>query len=187
MPAETESREDSQTAGSMSKGAEAPRLALRDATVVGISCMDAVFITTSRHSSFEAELRPERRFSLTAALMPAGVAALPKPSRFADTFDESASIASLSFAAVGKSRPRIGRRSRESFSDNPERRISSITPDQRHIIPHKERHRSTASLAPSAAAAETAGRLPFKAPKTREKITMSEIIRLNSIMFISIY
>lgn len=101
IPAVTDIIEDSQTAGRMSKGEAAPKDARREATVVGRSCMEAVFMTTSRHSSSEAELKPERRFKPTAAFIPAGVAALPRPSRFADTFAESASIVSESFAAVG--------------------------------------------------------------------------------------
>ena len=65
--------------------------------------------------------------AVSAARMPAGVAALPSPSRLAETFAERASIVSASRTAEGKSRESRGRRKSDSFSAIPQRRMSSAT------------------------------------------------------------
>lgn len=59
--------------------------------------MEAVLHTTSMHSASEATPGLFRLIFL-AASNPNGVAALPNPSRFADTFAEMLSIMSLSSA-----------------------------------------------------------------------------------------
>ena len=63
-------------------------------------CMLAVLHTTSMHR--ESEARPgERRLMSRAAWIPRGVAALPRPSRLADTLAEMLSITALSRAKSG--------------------------------------------------------------------------------------
>ena len=92
--------EASHTAGRISKGAAHPAARRTEATVVGMSWMDAVLHTTSIHKASEA--RPGvRRLICRAAWMPRGVAALPSPSRLADTLAEMVSITSRSRANSG--------------------------------------------------------------------------------------
>ena len=83
-------QEGVQTAGRISNALSAPRAARTPATVVGRSWMEAVLSTTNLHSSPSA--RPLVCLAMRrAAWMPRGVAALPRPSRFADTLPERAS------------------------------------------------------------------------------------------------
>ena len=83
-----------------------------------------------------------------AARMPSGVAALPRPSRLADTLADTAARVSGSRLARGSSRPRAGRRAAASFRLRPQRLISSITPLHRHSTPAMAMHSSTAAPAP---------------------------------------
>ena len=81
--------------------------------MVGMSWMEAVLHTTSMHRLSEAVPgldRARRR----AASRPRGVAALPSPSRLADTLAEMLSMASRSRAAWGNSWRRMGDSSRDS-------------------------------------------------------------------------
>jgi len=133
-------------------------------------------------SSSEAELMPDRPFNPFAAFMPAGVAAFPRPRRFADTFDESASMVSLSLAAEGKSLIRTGSASARAFQTVPSAALAPLHRTKRQIIPQSDRQSVMASLAPLMAAGVRDVRLPFKAPKTREKTTMSTIKRFNNII-----
>ena len=135
-PAATEQNDVTHTAGRMSSGAELPSPARIPATVAGISCTEAVFSTTKRHSSSEASARPSA--IRTAARMPMGVAALPSPSKLADTLALRAARVSRSCQAFGKSRERMGESSRDSFSEAPLYSISRETPHQRHIGPAME-------------------------------------------------
>ena len=81
----TESAEVTHTAGRISKGAAAPSEARTAATVVGSSWMEAVFMTIRRHiSSVAVRVWASSCIRFTAA-MPMGVAALPRPSRLAET------------------------------------------------------------------------------------------------------
>ena len=139
----------------MSKGEAHPSAARTVATVVGMSWMEAVLHTTSIHMASEA-VPGLRRPIFLAASMPSGVAAFPSPSRLADTLAAMLSMISRSRAVWGKISPSTGRSSRDSFSARPERRMISITPVQRHIIPAREIHSSIAPWAPSTAAAATA-------------------------------
>ena len=80
---------------------------------------------------------------------PEGVAALPSPSKLADTLAAMVSIASRSRANCGIEPPEHRHRSsRDSFSASPERRITSITPIHRHSTPAMDRHSSTAAWRP---------------------------------------
>ena len=83
------------------------------ATVVGMSWREAVLHTTSIHRLSEAT--PGLcRTSRLAASSPSGVAALPSPSRLAETLAEMLSMAARSPAAWGNSRRSTGASSRES-------------------------------------------------------------------------
>ena len=108
-----------------------------------------------------------------AARMPAGVAALPRPSRLALTLALRAERVSGSLPARGSRRRRMGRRRRLRSAAIPLRCISSSTPDQRHSAPVMASTSSTAAPAPSRAAAVTAGRRPVQAPQSSEEVTIS--------------
>ena len=135
------------------------------ATVVGSSWMEAVFSTTSRHSSSLATPSVPRAIR-QAARIPMGVAALPSPSRLADTLAVTAASVSGSRLAWGSSRRSTGRNSRPSRRDSPHRSMTSISPVHRHSTPAMERHSRTACPAPSSAAALTASMRPYTAPHT---------------------
>ena len=131
MPADTEATELIQMAGRMSKGAAAPLAALTAATVVGRSCMEAVFTTTSRHSSRDAALDlPAMRL---AARTPMGVAALPRPSRLAETLPVRRRERLRSREARGNRRRRMGDRARESASMAP-----GAAQDLQHAAPQAD-------------------------------------------------
>ena len=138
----------------------------------GSSCTEAVFSTTRRHnSSLAVPLQPTA--IRLAACIPAGVAALPSPSRLALTLALRASSVSSSRPAWGSRRRRTGRSRRLSPAAMPLRRISSSTPDHRHSAPAMTSTSSTAAAAPSSAAAVTADRRPLTAPYTRDTVTIS--------------
>ena len=87
-----DSTELSHTAGRISMGEALPQAARTLATVVGSSWMEAVLSTTRRHSSSSAT-PPQPCAMRRAARTPSGVAALPSPSRLADTLaDRAASV-----------------------------------------------------------------------------------------------
>ena len=138
---------------------------------MGISWMDAVLHTTSMHRSLEA-VPGLRRASRRAASRPRGVAALPSPSRLADTLAEMLSMVSRSLAAWGKSRRSTGASSRDSPSASPDRRMTSITPVHRQSIPAMDRASCTAAEAPSTAAEATAGPRPVASPHRMERTTI---------------
>ena len=73
----------SHTAGRISKGVAQPSAERTAATLAGISCMEAVFSTMSRHISLLAQPFGEFSAMRFAACIPIGVAAFPKPRRFA--------------------------------------------------------------------------------------------------------
>ena len=133
--------------------------------------MEAVFSTTSRHSSSLAT-PPQPRAIRRAAWMPRGVAALPRPSRFADTLAETAASVFSSRLARGISRRRMGRKARASPADRPQAFMISMTPLHRHSTPAMETLSSTAEAAPSMAASATASRRPVRRPKTRDSTTI---------------
>ena len=165
----------------MSKGDWAP-LALRtEAMVAGSSWMEAVFSTTSRHSSSLAvPLQP--RAIRRAAWIPRGVAALPSPSRLADTLAESAANVFSSRLAWGISRRRMGRKARANPAERPQTFMISMTPLHRHRMPAMETLSSTAEAAPSIAASATASRFPVNRPKTRDSTTIPVQIQVIAIV-----
>ena len=131
--------------------------------------MEAVFSTTSRHSSFPAVPgRSERRAIPCAAFMPMGVAALPRPRKLAETFAASASSVSVSCEARGKSLPSAGRSSLDSADMTPERRMTSMTPHHRQIRPPVPIITCTAAGAPSSAARPVSAPFPLSAPHTMD-------------------
>ncbi len=115
IPAPTEQADASQTAGKISNACTAPSCARTAATVDGISCRDAVFITTSRHISSDAPLPPASVCMRCAARMPSGVAAFPSPSRFALRLPHRFQKPSESVAHTGNSRCSTGRSAAHSF------------------------------------------------------------------------
>ena len=156
----------------MSKALSAPRAARTPATVAGRSWMEAVFNTTRVHSSLLA-VPPQPSAIRLAARMPRGVAALPKPSRLADTLPDSAARVSGSWHARGRRRPSRGRNRRLRPSMSPLAFMMDITPLHRHRTPAIRRHSSTAAAAPSRAAFPTAPTVPFIRPKTTDAVTIS--------------
>jgi hypothetical protein len=104
--------------------------------------------------------------------MPRGVAALPKPNRFADTLAEMASSVSRLREALGKRIERRGRIVFASAEEKPQIFIASITPVQRHSAPAIDIERVIAAAAPSMAAAETSPIFPVTSPKTKESIAI---------------
>ena len=133
--------------------------------------MEAVFSTTRRHSSSLA-MPPQPLAILRAARIPRGVAALPKPSRFAETLADTAARVSGSLLALGRSRRRSGRNSRASPAERPQAFMISITPLHRHSTPAMARLSSTADRAPSSAAFATASRFPVRSPKANDSVTI---------------
>lgn len=91
MPTVTEIVDASQTAGKISNGVVHPAAARTLATVVGINWIEAELQTTSIQR--ESEATPGLlRLILLAASKPKGVAALPSPSKLAETLAEMVSI-----------------------------------------------------------------------------------------------
>ncbi len=131
--------------------------------MVGMSCNDAVLVTTSMQRPSDAVPGLRRAIS-RAASSPRGVAALPSPSRLADRLALTASITPSSRAKSGYSRLTAGRSSRVSPRAMPERSITSITPIHRHSTPIMDRHSSTPAAAPSSAPRATAGPFPVASP-----------------------
>ena len=158
----------------MSKAAAAPSAERREAMVVGMSWIEAVLSTTKRHSSSEAG--PPRPAMARAARIPAGVAALPKPRRFALTFSETAAISSRSIPAFGKSRFSRGPKALARAAEIPQRSISSITPLHRQTPPESAIQKRSASSAPSMTAAPAAWVLPETGEKRVEKINKNRRI-----------
>ena len=107
-----------------------------------------------------------------AASSPNGVAALPSPSRLADTLAATVSMTLASPAKSGYSRFSTGRSSRDSVSLSPERLMISMTPIHRHSTPVMDRQSSTAAAAPSRAPAATASMLPVTRPHTTAAAAM---------------
>jgi hypothetical protein len=100
------------------------------------------------------------------------VAALPSPSRLAETFAEIAASVSASREALGSRHRSSGRNARAILSVSPHWRMTSMTPDHRHSIPAMERQKETAFCAPVSAAADTASSRPPAAPKRSESRTI---------------
>ena len=150
--------------------------------VAGSSWMEAVFSTTSRHSSSLA-VPPQPRAIRRAAWMPSGVAALPSPSRLADTLADRAARVASSRLARGIRRRRTGRKARASPPDRPQTFMISMTPLHRHSTPAMETLSSTAEEAPSMAASATASSRPVSRPKIRDSTTIPLQIQVIAMRF----
>ena len=180
MPTVTDRAEASHTAGRMSKGLSAPQAPRTEAMVAGSSWMEAVFSTTSRHSSSLAT-PPQPRAIRRAAWIPRGVAALPSPSRLADTLADRAARVCSSRLARGISRRSSGRNTRARPADRPQAFMISMTPLHRHSTPAMETESSTAEAAPSMAASATASSRPVSSPNTRDSTTIPVQIQVIAI------
>ena len=165
--------EVSQAAGIISIGTAAPYSCRRSATVVGIKCSAAVLSTTKFTISSLAisgvglfACRPR------IASRPSGVAALPRPSKFAVIFMDTAFIAGSSFLKFGnKSRSR-GDSIRLTVAVKPEALAISISPPHRQSAPRSLMHRVTASDAPAITALESACIFPCHAADRKAKSIM---------------
>lgn len=133
-------------------------------TVAGISWIEAVFSSTKTATV----LREQRlRSSSFIALIPSGVAALPRPSIFAVTFIAAACIASLFLPISGISTPSTGLTALHTAPVIPHARATLITPLQKAIVAATVIDRSKASsTAPEAAAASSSS-----VPRKTEQIT----------------
>lgn len=157
------------TAGKMSKGAVHPIDARTPATVAGMSCMEAVFKTISRHISLVATVGAAGLIILRTARIPRGVAAFPSPKRFAQMFALRSCASMVSFFVLGKILPIIGESSRESILVSPAPCITSATPDHRHIVPAMEKDRVIPVCAPLSIAEDTSVIFPFIAENKKDK------------------
>ena len=124
--------------------------------------------TTSMHMASDAVPGLFRSIRRTAS-MPRGVAALPSPSRLADTLAEMLSITPRSPDTWGNRTDSTGRSSRDSPSARPERRMISMTPVHRHSMPAMDTHSSTAAWVPSTAAAATCSPRPVARPHRMDR------------------
>lgn len=131
----------------ISKAEAAPFAARTAAIVDGMSCIDAVFSTTSLQSSSLAG--SPRRAMPCAARMPAGVAALPRPRRFALTFSLMAAMIPPSRDESGNSLRSRGASRRVSALTAPLRSSSSITALHRQTAPKSSKVKLTAAEAPT--------------------------------------
>ena len=139
----------SHTHGRISKGFAQPKLFRKAATVAGMSCTEAVFISTKVTMLSVAVSDKLRCFISRMAAIPNGVAALPSPNRFALRFKEIRLNACESGGMSGYNLLRNGANSRESFSISPLSFAIRIKPDHITIIPLIEISSCTASPAAS--------------------------------------
>ena len=160
------------THGRTSKGCAEPKLFLRAATVVGMSWIDAVFISTKVSMLSEAVSDGQRFFSSLIACSPSGVAAFPSPSRFALIFIEIKRNASDSGSTSGYSRLSSGAHSRESLSISPQSFAIRIKPDHMHSMPQIDSSSVTASPAQVITASPSASAEPLKKENTTETAIM---------------
>ena len=100
--------EVTQMAGSTSKGFAEPAALRRAANVVGISCSDAVLITTKRAMLRLTPFPPFSAESACMASIPMGVAAFPSPRRLAVRFMQTALFCLSARPAPGKQAPDTG-------------------------------------------------------------------------------
>ena len=130
---------------------------------VGISCREAVFITTNIAIELVA-VDFELLFfcSFFMASIPKGVAALPSPSKFAVIFMHIAFAEGLSAGQSGKINFIIGENKFDKYSVILDFSAIFIIPVQKAIIPKMEIIKETASLAPDKTALESAEMFPVK-------------------------
>ena len=101
------------------------------------------------------------------AAIPNGVAALPRPSKFAVTFMHIAFAAGLPFLQEGKRRHITGFRSLDSISVIPPASAIFINPVHAHIMPSIPITSSTAPAAPLITEAESCGIRPVTAAQIK--------------------
>lgn len=153
----------------------------RAATVVGMSWIEAVFISTKVTMLSVAVSERLRRFISRMAAIPSGVAALPSPKRFALRFSEIRLNACESGGISGYSRLRNGAKSRESFSISPLSFAIRMKPDHITIMPLMEIKSCTASPAESSRPSLIWG----SAPLTAEYKNAAAIIAPNTYAILS--
>ena len=136
--------------------------------MVGISWIDAVFISTKVTMLSVAVSLPLCRLSRRIASSPGGVAALPKPSRFALRFMEMLRKVSESASTSGYSRLSSGADRRESFPISPLSFAIRMKPDHMISMPLIEISSSTAPPAASSSPSLTAPKFPLIAAYSRD-------------------
>ncbi len=148
-------------------------------TVVGKICRLAVFITVNRSiSALGTGLLPFSPSIPFMAAIPAGVAALPAPNRFAIIF-----IVILSFWRVfGKSRRITGDKSLSQVLAAPPFSAMRRIPDQKQTVPVREIMTETASRAPDSPLSRTASGVPEK----MDKMSETRIIKVQT-AFINVF
>lgn len=162
-PPKTERSEHIHTGTKISNGEAEPAAVRRVKRVVGISVIDAEFITTNIHISSDAASGFKlRSFNLFIAARPSGVAAFERPKRFAVILMAIALFASHPSGSEGNKKLVIGERSFSIFLVIPDFCAISNNPVHRHIMPSNDITVSTAFSAPEKAAVVTASVVPAK-------------------------
>ena len=121
----------------MAKGASEPAAARRATVPVGaMSTMEEVLMARNSAMALVAEPRRVfRRSSSAMALMPKGVAALPRPSILAAKFMIMAPMAGWSGGTSGNSRSSSGRSARAMARNSPPRAAMRTSPKNSIIAP----------------------------------------------------
>src|SRR5439155_3452273 len=134
-------------------------------TVVGTSCNDAVLM--ARNNTCALVAVPGVGFSLSSssiALIPNGVAALPRPSMLAAMLSSIAEMGGWPSGTPGKSGRKIGRTARASLSTSPAFSAIFKSPSQSAMTPIRPMASVTPCAAPSNAPWPTAFTSPLTAP-----------------------
>ena len=157
---------------SISIGEALPYSERKSAIVVGTKWIAAEFITTNRAISFVALSGFGFIFcSLFIASSPSGVAAFPRPKKFAVMFIAIASFAFLSLS-FGKINFNKGDRHLQINTVNPLFCAIAVNPFQRQITPDNLITKEIASVPPVTIASESSVIFPVAIAQNKEKTTI---------------
>ena len=145
MPMSVDSTVATRDGKRKSAGFAEPAVARMPITVVGSICRLVAEMTVSIIISVEARLSPVSMRLIAVIAM--GVAALPNPKRFAETF--IVMYLRVSASLDGNSREMTGRKSRSSTRDSPSFSMSEKKPSQNAYSASRLSDSSTAPCAPS--------------------------------------
>ena len=129
----------------------------------------------------QEEDQTELRAMALAALIPAGVAALPRPRKLAQIFPDSSSARTASVLVPGKIRFRTGRRSLPMAAVSPACFISLPMPVHRQREPAMEMARVTPAWAPEGITAASSAPLPISRAQKVEMKNIPHKIQLKTI------
>ncbi len=164
----------------MSNGLTEPAARRRAISVVGMRETDDVFSTANvTMSSLASSEQPFGSDSFSIAFMPRGVAALPRPRRFALMFAAISSVPMLLLQASGKSSFMSGDMSFASSRHAPHFEYTSIIPHQSAVSPRSDIERETAFEAPSIIAEARASIFPMASAKANEIALIAQKIFLS--------